>query len=124
MAAAQVEWLAPNVPFGWLIGVVVGSLIGGLVGAFQGYWVAYQGVPSFIVTLAGLLIWRGGAWLVTQGRTVAPLDASFQTLGRRLDRRHLELGRRGRGDSGPFNRYTAGPREAATARVPRQTALG
>ena len=81
MAAAQVEWLAPNVPFGWLIGVLLGVLIGGLVGAFQGYWIAYQGVPSFIVTLAGLLIWRGGAWLVTQGRTVAPLDAPFQTLG-------------------------------------------
>ncbi len=81
MAAAQVEWLAPNVPFGWLVGVVLGIIIGGLVGAFQGYWIAYQGVPSFIVTLAGLLIWRGGAWLVTQGRTVAPLDAPFLTLG-------------------------------------------
>ena len=80
MAAAQVEWL-PNVPFGWLVGVLLGVLIGGLVGAFQGYWIAYQGVPSFIVTLAGLLIWRGGAWLVTQGRTVAPLDTPFQTLG-------------------------------------------
>ncbi len=81
MAAAQVEWLPASVPFGWLWGVLIGVLVGGLVGAFQGYWIAYQGVPSFIVTLAGLLIWRGGAWLVTQGRTVAPLEPTFQALG-------------------------------------------
>lgn len=81
MAAVQVEWLPASVPFGWLLGVLFGVLVGALVGAFQGYWIAYQGVPSFIVTLAGLLIWRGGAWLVTQGRTVAPLETPFQTLG-------------------------------------------
>ncbi len=80
MAAAQVEWFG-GVPFGWLAGLVLGVVVGGLLGAFQGYWTAYQGVPSFIVTLAGLLIFRGGAWLVTQGRTVAPLNESFQTLG-------------------------------------------
>ncbi len=81
MAAVQVEWLPADLPLGWLLSILLGVLVGGLVGAFQGYWIAYQGVPSFIVTLAGLLIFRGGAWLVTQGRTVAPLNETFQALG-------------------------------------------
>ena len=53
-----------------MIGVVLGAVIGGL----QGYVIAYLGVPAFIVTLGGLLVWRGGAWWVASGRTVAPLD--------------------------------------------------
>ena len=57
------------------------SFLGGAVGAFQGFWIAYRGVPAFIVTLAGLFMFRGGAWLMTQGRTVAPLDDTFQLLG-------------------------------------------
>lgn len=81
MAAAQVEWFPPGTPLVWLWSLLLGVVVGALVGAFQGYWVAYQGVPAFIVTLAGLLIFRGGAWLVTQGRTVAPLDETFQVLG-------------------------------------------
>lgn len=81
MAAAQVEWLPSALPLSWLLSLVLGVGVGALVGAFQGYWIAYQGVPAFIVTLAGLLIFRGSAWLVTQGRTVAPLDETFQILG-------------------------------------------
>ena len=38
-------------------------------------------VPSFIVTLGGLLVWRGAAWWVTSGQTVAPLDSTFQLMG-------------------------------------------
>ncbi|TIW77251.1 MAG: sugar ABC transporter permease, partial [Mesorhizobium sp.] len=38
-------------------------------------------VPAFIVTLGGLLVWRGAAWWVTSGQTVAPLDATFQLMG-------------------------------------------
>ena len=38
-------------------------------------------MPAFIVTLGGLLVWRGSAWWVTQGRTVAPLDQNFILLG-------------------------------------------
>lgn len=81
MAAAQARWFTANLPLDWVWGLIIGILAGGLIGAFQGFWVAYQGVPSFIVTLAGLLIFRGGAWLVTQGQTVAPLDEAFQQLG-------------------------------------------
>ena len=55
--------------------------LGALIGAFQGSIIAYVGVPSFIVTLGGLLVWRGFAWLTASGRTIAPMDATFQLLG-------------------------------------------
>ena len=51
----------------------------------QGWWVAWRGVPAFIVTLGGLLIFRGVAFLLTDGRTVAPLDPTFAMLGGGLD---------------------------------------
>jgi D-xylose transport system permease protein len=47
----------------------------------QGFIVAYVGVPSFIVTLGGILIWRGLIWRYAQGRTLAPMDSNFQLLG-------------------------------------------
>ncbi len=69
----------------WPLCVGAGLLLGAAIGTWQGYWVAFRGVPAFVVTLAGLLIFRGAAWLVTDGRTVAPLDASFQRLGGGLE---------------------------------------
>lgn len=65
----------------WIITVFVGALIGAAVGAVQGYIVGYLAVPAFIVTLGGLLVWRGAAWWVTGGQTVAPLDSTFTLLG-------------------------------------------
>jgi D-xylose transport system permease protein len=43
--------------------------------------VAYVGVPAFIVTLGGLLVWRGVAWAMASGRTIAPMDTTFQLFG-------------------------------------------
>jgi putative multiple sugar transport system permease protein len=48
----------------WMAAVLVGLLVGALVGAWQGFWVAYVGIPAFIVTLAGMLIFRGLALAV------------------------------------------------------------
>ncbi len=56
-------------------------LVGLAIGAFQGIIIAYLEVPSFIVTLGGLLVWRGAAWWVTSGQTVAPMDTTFQLMG-------------------------------------------
>ena len=81
MAVLQTQTLPVGASWNWLAALALGLLAGALIGAFQGYWIAYQLIPSFIVTLAGLLIFRGGAWLLTQGRTVAPLDSNFQLLG-------------------------------------------
>ena len=85
MAMLQVEWLPPLMGSGnswiWLITLAIGVVLGALIGAFQGSIIAYVGVPSFIVTLGGLLVWRGFAWLTASGRTIAPMDATFQLLG-------------------------------------------
>src|SRR3990172_5650104 len=67
MAMLQFEWLPPLIGLGnqwiWIITLVIGLALGALIGAFQGSIIAYAGVPSFIVTLGGLLVWRGFAWL-------------------------------------------------------------
>lgn len=68
-------------PATWLIAVVLGLALGAAIGAFQGVIVAYVGVPSFIVTLGGLLVWRGLAWAMASGQTIAPMDSNFRLLG-------------------------------------------
>jgi D-xylose transport system permease protein len=87
MAMVQVQWL-PNVfgisyhePYVWLIALAVGLVFGAVVGGVQGIIVAYGGVPSFIVTLGGLLIWRGLIFQYAQGQTLAPMNDVFQLLG-------------------------------------------
>jgi len=81
IAVLQVEIFAPGTWWNPWATLLIGLAAGGLIGLAQGSITAYLGVPSFIVTLAGLLIFRGIAWLITSGRTVAPMDATFQLLG-------------------------------------------
>ena len=82
---AQVYWLAPLLgsdhPAIWVIAVVVALSLGALLGAFNGYLVAYAGIPSFIVTLGGLIVYNGAAWWVIRGETVAPMDSRFELIG-------------------------------------------
>jgi D-xylose transport system permease protein len=85
MAVLQVEILPLGTSWNWLLSLVLGLILGAAIGAFQGWWVAYRAVPAFIVTLGGLLIFRGLAWWITEGRTVAPMDPNFQLLGGGLD---------------------------------------
>jgi D-xylose transport system permease protein len=68
-------------PATWILTLMAGLLLGVILGAFQGFVIAYLGIPAFIVTLGGLLIWRGAAWWVTSGQTVAPLDNTFRLMG-------------------------------------------
>lgn len=85
MGMFQVEWFPQLVGIGhWSIVVVtilVGLLVGTAIGALHGWLVAYRGIPAFIVTLGGLLVWRGGAFLLARGRTISPLDERFFLLG-------------------------------------------
>jgi D-xylose transport system permease protein len=87
MGVVQAEFLpqAMGIPLGspsiWIIALVSGLLVGLAIGGFQGFLIAYLGIPAFIVTLGGLLVWRGAAWWVTSGRTVAPMDATFRLIG-------------------------------------------
>jgi putative multiple sugar transport system permease protein len=55
-------------------------LVGALIGAAQGYWVAYWKIPSFIVTLAGMLVFRGLSLWLLEGQSVGPFPKSFQLL--------------------------------------------
>jgi D-xylose transport system permease protein len=68
-------------PATWIVVVLVAISCGAAIGLFQGSIIAYLGVPSFIVTLGGLLVWRGAAWWVTQGQTLAPMDSRFKPIG-------------------------------------------
>ncbi|WP_395022887.1 sugar ABC transporter permease [Dongia sp.] len=85
MGVIQARWLPQLVglshPSIWIVAVISGILIGAFLGAINGLIIGYLGVPSFVVTLGGLLIWRGCAWWVTTGQTVAPLDDTFVLLG-------------------------------------------
>ena len=67
----------------WIVALAFGLLLGALVGVTQGFIVAYVGVPAFIVTLGGFLVWRGAIFRMgdKQGQTLAPLDSTFQLLG-------------------------------------------
>ena len=67
----------------WVVALLIGMLLGALVGAVTGSIVAYGGVPSFIVTLGGFLIWRGMIFRTgdTKGQTLSPLDETFQRFG-------------------------------------------
>lgn len=62
------------------ITIIAGLLVGVLIGIWQGWIVAYLGVPAFIVTLGGMLIFRGGVLGVTQGKTIVPIEDSFRLI--------------------------------------------
>ena len=81
IAYLQVHVFTLGAAWNWPLTIVCGLALGALVGIWQGWWIAYRGVPAFVVTLGGLLIFRGGAYLVTDGRTVAPMDKTYQLLG-------------------------------------------
>ena len=85
MGAMQV-WVLPQIlglghPMIWIITIVVGIFFGTLIGAFQGFLIAYLSIPAFIVTLGGLLIWRGSSYLLARGETIAPVDPTFSLIG-------------------------------------------
>lgn len=61
-------------------GILICLAIGAIIGAWQGFWVAYVNIPSFIVTLAGMLIFRGLTLVVLQGQTIAPFPDGFRGL--------------------------------------------
>src|SRR5438034_8835962 len=76
MAMVQAVWI-PNTlglgfgqPYTWAVTLILGITLGALIGGLQGFVVAYGGVPSFIVTLGGLLVWRGLIFRYAQGQTI------------------------------------------------------
>ncbi|MGW7353093.1 multiple monosaccharide ABC transporter permease [Streptomyces sp. NPDC054784] len=66
--------------FPWPLALVISLLIGALAGAWQGFWIAYIGIPSFIVTLAGMLLFRGATQIVLEGQSISPYPQGFQKI--------------------------------------------
>ncbi len=64
----------------FVVAAILCLVLGGLIGAIQGFWVAYFKIPSFIVTLAGMLVFRGLMIAVLSGRSIGPFDPTFQKL--------------------------------------------
>ena len=64
----------------WPLAMVLGIVLGAVVGAWQGWWVAYIGVPAFIVTLAGMLFFRGFNQFVGNSTSI-PVPREFTFIG-------------------------------------------
>ncbi|MFE1291385.1 multiple monosaccharide ABC transporter permease [Streptomyces sp. NPDC058751] len=75
VAKAMEEYSLP-----WPLGILLGLLVGVLIGAWQGFWVAYIGIPAFIVTLAGMMLFRGGNQYIGNADTV-PVPEGFREIG-------------------------------------------
>jgi len=73
--------LAVKMELPWWIAIIVSLLIGALVGAWQGFWIAYVGIPAFIVTLAGMLIFRGLALVVLGNSNIGSFPDEYRALG-------------------------------------------
>ena len=88
MAMVQTRWIPDSLGLGfnrwytWVVALVVGIVLGAIIGAIQGAVVSYAGVPAFIVTLGGFLVWRGLIFRMgEQGQTLSPLDDNFRLVG-------------------------------------------
>ncbi len=75
VAMAMSAWGLP-----WLVAVLLGLAIGAVIGMWQGFWVAYVGIPAFIVTLGGMLLFRGLALIVLNGKTVTTPEPGFKFI--------------------------------------------
>jgi len=69
-----------NMKMGIWPAIVVMLLVGVAIGAWQGFWIAYVRIPPFIVTLAGMLVFRGLANVVLNGMTLAPMPDNYLVL--------------------------------------------
>lgn len=75
-AISMSQWGLP-----WWAAVIISLLLGAAVGAWQGFWVAFVGIPAFIVTLAGMLLFRGLTLVFLTGGTINALPGEFNAIG-------------------------------------------
>ncbi len=68
-------------PLMWIVALGLGIGVGVLIGGLQGFIIAYIGVPSFVVTLGGLLAFRGVVWVLSEGAAVTGIDNTFRVVG-------------------------------------------
>lgn len=74
-AVMIVNWGVP-----WLLAGVICLGVGAVIGAAQGFWIAYFRIPSFIVTLAGMLVFKGLTLWLLEGQSVGPFPAQFRLI--------------------------------------------
>jgi len=72
--------LAINLKVNFMLAILISLLVGGLVGAFQGWWISYVKMPAFIVTLGGMLLFRGLTMVLLGGKSLAPYPKEFQLI--------------------------------------------
>ena len=77
LVGVVVAWLTVRLDVDPLIAVPVAIVVGVALGAWNGWWVTRMGVPSFIVTLAGLLTFRGISLIITNSATISPVPKSM-----------------------------------------------
>jgi putative multiple sugar transport system permease protein len=71
-----VNWGMP-----WWAGILLALVVGAIIGAWQGFWVAYVGIPAFIVTLAGMLTFRGLTQMVLNNVPITPFPPQYVEIG-------------------------------------------
>lgn len=76
---ATVAMLMSNYHLSWPLAILAGLVVGALVGAWHGFWVAYVGIPAFIVTLAGMMLFRGFDLLMLNAQSI-PVPEGFQVI--------------------------------------------
>ncbi len=62
------------------VSIVICIAVGIMIGIWQGFWIAYIRIPAFIVTLAGMLLWRGVALIILGGLTISPFPDNYLSL--------------------------------------------
>ncbi len=77
-AISAVLVVSMGMPVIWAI--LISLFVGLLIGIWQGFWIAYRGVPAFIATLAGMLVFRGLTLVILQGKSIAPLPKAYSFL--------------------------------------------
>jgi putative multiple sugar transport system permease protein len=77
-AVSAVLMVSYGIP--WPIALLITVVVGGLIGAWQGFWIAYFGIPSFIVTLAGMLLFRALTLTVLGNQGIGPFPDAVRTL--------------------------------------------
>lgn len=77
VALAMTQW-----GMNWFAAVIIGLLAGAVIGIWQGFWIAYVGIPAFIVTLAGMLLFRGLTLVLLTGGTINALPGEFVAIGK------------------------------------------
>ena len=80
MVGFHVPWVDIDVKLPWQLVIPLSLILGGVIGASQGYFIAYSKIPAFIVTLAGMLIFRGLTGNMLQGQFVGPFAKGFQSI--------------------------------------------